>query len=658
MILDKVTMHDFGVYAGVQELDLTPPEAARPVVLFGGLNGAGKTTLMDALQLCLLGSAAKCAGRDGDSYRAFLARCINKRSRYEQASVAVVFRRMEEGKEARYRVTRSWKKVRGEARETLEVSRNKRPEKALAENWPQMAEEILPANIAHLFFFDGEKVESYASPDGARELVATGVRNLLGMDSVERLQKDMLVVERRQQSKNISAPAMEAIRAKEKDLKRLQQQRQNVAMDKAELQTRKLDAAQRKLEKLEEEYNSRGGEARDRRESINQRITKSEAALAASDLRLTELADGLLPLALISDSLREIAEQSREEQNTVRARLASATLRERDTKMLKAVERIPNSSKVAQVLKQFCQTDLKKWESTANRETPLDLPHSAEVTLQAFLDGGLHRLLESARKSLKEHKELEEETEAARLEKASIPQEDSVADLAAQLDKQRTDIMEIKAKMEATDKILENINREAERCKTELNGLWEENAEAELSHKDIVRYVKRSNQARHLLGEFQSAVLRRQIGRVENLALESYQSLLRKEALVSELKIDPESFDIVLRDSDRDTISPEQLSAGERQLLAISLLWGMAKASGRALPVAIDTPMGRLDSEHRARLVEHYFPFVSHQALLFSTDEEITGDYLDRLRPHIGRNYRLDYDDKTGATTVAEGFLE
>ena len=101
MILDQVTLHDFGVYAGKQQLDLTPPDAKRPVVLFGGLNGAGKTTLMEALQLCLLGSAAKCAGRDGESYRAFLSRSIHRRSRWGQASVAVIFRRMENGEEAR-----------------------------------------------------------------------------------------------------------------------------------------------------------------------------------------------------------------------------------------------------------------------------------------------------------------------------------------------------------------------------------------------------------------------------------------------------------------------------------------------------------------------------------------------------------------------------
>ncbi|MCY3733384.1 MAG: DNA sulfur modification protein DndD, partial [Chloroflexi bacterium] len=101
----------------------------------------------------------------------------------------------------------------------------------------------------------------------------------------------------------------------------------------------------------------------------------------------------------------------------------------------------------------------------------------------------------------------------------------------------------------------------------------------------------------------------------------------------------------------------ENLSAGERQLLGIALLWGLAKASGRPLPTAIDTPLGRLDTSHRTHFVERYLPFASHQTLVFSTDEEIVGGYLARLRPWIGRTYRLQYDDGARLTRVTPGYF-
>ena len=133
--------------------------------------------------------------------------------------------------------------------------------------------------------------------------------------------------------------------------------------------------------------------------------------------------------------------------------------------------------------------------------------------------------------------------------------------------------------------------------------------------------------------------------------------LLRKSGLVTRLSIDPEDYALTLYGRDDEPLSAERLSAGERQLLAIALLWGLAKASGRPLPTAIDTPLGRLDSVHRMHLVERYLPFASHQTLLLSTDEEIAGDYHERLRPWVGHTYQLTYDDKTGATHIAAGYL-
>lgn len=118
------------------------------------------------------------------------------------------------------------------------------------------------------------------------------------------------------------------------------------------------------------------------------------------------------------------------------------------------------------------------------------------------------------------------------------------------------------------------------------------------------------------------------------------------------VEIDTESFTLALFDRAGQPVPKHRLSAGEKQLLAIALLWGLARASGRQLPVAIDTPLGRLDSSHRNNLVEKYFPQASHQVLVLSTDTEIREAEVEQLRGSnaISREYLLHYDPKRHQT--------
>ena len=53
MIIKKLQLHNFGVYAGDNEFIF---EGNKPVVLIGGMNGRGKTTFLEAVLLALYGS--------------------------------------------------------------------------------------------------------------------------------------------------------------------------------------------------------------------------------------------------------------------------------------------------------------------------------------------------------------------------------------------------------------------------------------------------------------------------------------------------------------------------------------------------------------------------------------------------------------------------
>ena len=121
--------------------------------------------------------------------------------------------------------------------------------------------------------------------------------------------------------------------------------------------------------------------------------------------------------------------------------------------------------------------------------------------------------------------------------------------------------------------------------------------------------------------------------------------------------IDPSTFAITLYNEAGHALSKERLSEGEKQIFAISVLWGLARASAHPLPAIIDTPMARLDAAHRRHLVERYFPHASHQVLILSTDTEVDRHYYQALQPHIARAYHLNYDEKTRATQGEEGYF-
>ena len=104
--------------------------------------------------------------------------------------------------------------------------------------------------------------------------------------------------------------------------------------------------------------------------------------------------------------------------------------------------------------------------------------------------------------------------------------------------------------------------------------------------------------------------------------------------------------------------SKESLSAGEKQLMVIALLWALAICSKKKLPVIIDTPLSRMDSNHRTSLITTYFPQASDQTIILSTDSEIDAQYYELMKPNIGDEFTLIYNDSLKCSTIERGYFK
>lgn len=658
MILDEITLHNFGPYADRQTINLTPPSPAKPVVLIGGLNGGGKTTLLDALQLCLYGPHARISNRGALAYHEYLSRCIHRGSPGREAAIEIAFRHRVEGQEDRYRLHRSWRVKGNGCKEHFEVLRNGRLEPALAENWISQVEDLMPSNIAHLFLFDGEQIESYASFSNSSSLIGAAIQNLLGLDVVDQLEKDLQVYERRKRTQDKDDAARAEIDAGEKELRDLRARSHTLAQERAALRTHKIDQKRKALSKLDDEFRKLGGELYEQRAEIERRRDNADREVALGAAALRELAAGALPLLLVRELLESTASHDGSDESSRRAREVAEALKEHDEAVLKRLSKQAIDKNTLADVKKYLDQDRAQRESVGDEATVLHLWPETRNDLHALLRDGLSAVSEEASAKLKQQKEAGAQAEVLGTQFDSIPGSDTIADISARRDALRSNIGSLESEHAAIGSEIERIFREIERKEQALTRLLEAGAKAEGERQDRSRILHHSGKVRETLGAFRSAVTKRHVLRIEQLVLESYRQLLRKASLVTRLTIDPETFALTLYGRDEKVLSAERLSAGERQLLAIALLWGLARASGRPLPTAIDTPLGRLDTDHRIHLVERYFPFASHQVLLLSTDEEIAGEYLRRLEPWIGRTYCLAYDDETGATRIIPGYFE
>lgn len=93
-----------------------------------------------------------------------------------------------------------------------------------------------------------------------------------------------------------------------------------------------------------------------------------------------------------------------------------------------------------------------------------------------------------------------------------------------------------------------------------------------------------------------------------------------------------------------------RLSKGERQIFILALYWAIIEISGQNIPFIIDTPYARIDANHRREISEKFFPNISDQVIILSTDEEINEEYYKIIKPYISKEYLLINDENENRT--------
>lgn len=646
MILHSLTLDGVGPYADRQVLEFAASER-RPVTLVGGLNGSGKTTLIRSLFQVLYGGRALGELGSHRSYGAFLADTINHERTGATLELELVIPGLRDN--APITLRRSWgEKARGDR---LDVFIGETYDEELSESWDETIEQIAPLGVARLFFFDGEKIEGLADLESAAGSLRTAVGSLLGLDLVSQLQTDLVAVQRRVLRAG-SAVSSEALEKKQAELDAaeaiLAEARHEVEAAEGD-----LEAAEEELGQAESASRAGGGDLVAERTKLEAEAEEASEEEGVSWQRLRELAvDPLAPLGLVPSLLEGLMETAERERRRQLGNDLSNVLSERDAWLLGEAEQLG----IAEVapLREALAADLRTRRERVEAPpfAPLASPEAIRSTCaERLTDWRVEALsaIDSLDKALRQTDDLDRRI-------SKIPHDESVGKVLEAVEERRGRVEALRERLQGLRQHLAVVERKVEAARSRRDAEISRLSEAEDSSERQQRVTQHAERAKETLGRLSTRIAERHVDRIAAYTLQSLERLLRKDRLIQGVEIDPESFAVTLHGT-HGRLHPSALSAGERQLTALSLLWALARAAGRPLPVVIDTPLGRLDASHRQHVVKRYLPAASHQVVVLSTDTEIDADLRKLLQPSIGAEQCL-VTDAEGRTEIEDGYLE
>lgn len=645
MIIKRLTLHNFGVYASTNIFDFN---AKKPIVLIGGLNGRGKTTFLEAVLIALYGSNSF-AFRESryNSYGQYIRSYVNRDDNTLETYIELEIELNNSAHDV-YTVKRMWdakNKVR--STESISVKKNGVDDEFLTNNWSMFIENILPSALSNFFFFDGEKIAELAV-DNTDSKLKESIRAMLGISIIDSLKADIRRSAGRVKKKNAESQEeieLEKLKAEKKDAE------ESLTAKEAEINYKKVRLAEieKEIDEKKAEYATHGGDIVDQRDVLEKEKSILTETVDNNRESMMLIASGALPLTLVKDLLDNIEKKGKiERKNRIKEQARNYI----EDLYNKYREKNSNTARVDDFVKY-----VKDESEVDGTDAVYNLSDSGLYQLINLNKTGLCSTVEKTSDIIKKQNDID-----ARLDEIeNYLSVDINEDELRNIDKSIQGLEKSMVKIETELEMLENDRRSANgtlmRVTSEYNKKVADILEKMETDDDNQRVIKYSEMAINVLDDFEINIQRAKTGMLADTITACYKKLANKKNLIDRIEMNPDTLELTYINKAGDEVKKTALSAGEKQLMVISILWALAKCSKKKLPVIIDTPLSRLDSNHRKALIQIYFPQASDQTIILSTDSEIDRHYYELMKENVGDEFTLEYNDETRSTSIRKGYF-
>lgn len=647
--LRTLAIENLGPFCERQTIDFSVSNE-KPIVLIKALNGSGKTTLLTALQVGLYG------------YKAFPNL---KRSEYEQLilglkrhdmscnSTVEISLDVENAIGTRKLVVRREWFMHNEAlREQLSVSEEGHTNSDLADDWEEIIGNILPAELVQLFLFDGEKIEALANPERLPQLLKHATELFFGIGGIDTLVNDLKALERRtaQKHKDNSKTYEEAhanLLKWEKQSKELERRVAILTQEKAAAQNA-ADRAEVLLNKYTTEAQRKGALVYRHAMEIDSQMDQARRATSKARANLVDaIADPILPITWILPLWSKYKQVWEEGQQITSTNLLYQEFKKRDQRILTAIEKeLPLET--AMVVRQFFDTDRENYARNIDPQ-----PYHLLDTDPKDIEYKLNQARAFTQQQLDQVFMAQVQLSKAEMRSSQIPASEQVFEILSQLSERSKAASAASIYLTNAAQQLEEARNELNHVRIRLKGAQDRISTEFRDQSMETKSLGASVRARKALALFKDRLLASKAQWFSNVITLEFQKLLHKRNFVTNVIVDPETYRVSIRDSHQHELVMDRLSAGERQLLATSVLSALIKEHKSRFPVVIDTPLARLDKQHRSSLINGFFATISHQVIILSTDQEVEGQAQTALSLFNSQEYELKFDDHSRSTTAS-----
>jgi len=658
MRLESIMLKDFRQYRD-EIIKFAYSDKKRNLTVIQGSNGAGKTNLLNAITWCLYAQEMHL----GDKYKALplmnTATIADIQSGMVREVLVQICMRDEENKQIIITRTLPFvKSENGRMQKTsdhyanspdgsvFKIGRQRGKEIKLDPHPEYTLSKIVPATIQEYFFFNGERLDDYFR-EFSGEKIRKAVFKMSQIDIMKRAIEHLKSLKSHLLKRhNDLNPEVDSIRAEtercaeqsrehEKQLERQRVERQKAAEQKQEFATKLRGSSVPTIMQLDEE-----------RDKVRSDLANLREKLGVLDKEKFAYLVGKAPYILGYRAIMVTKKllESRKEAGDIPPQYRKGF-----------VEKLIRTGIC------ICGTDIS--EETEHRRKVVRLLKTcdaiSDISGELMEDygriTGILGSLQEFRKTQTDYGKMIKESEVNVAEKSK--RLDQITDEIEQVDVEKIRFWEGKRQEYETieDRLREDIGRmkyivDQDRQKLDdLNRRLMRELEKEEKYAILRRTLDLCDETIREAEKTRDSIMEDVRTEIEERTKKQFFSLMWKKRTYTDVVIDKE-YNISVKDqSGMEAIGT--LSAGERQVLALSFMAALNIISGFNSPIVIDTPLARLSKSVKENLADNLSGFFrDKQVCLLVTDEEYSSQVRKKLLSGVGREYKIQFMEGTSGS--------